>query len=543
MIDLELPLEKRTKQYRFFEMMPALISYGMFVTLAATAFINPFFSSICLLVVIVTVLFRSFGIALHAVAGYRRLKQAHRINWQERLGDLADPEKSYERIKHRQPENSSLAVHYENLRLVAAQPSVFPKPDEVTNVVIMAALNEPYEIIHESMQNLQACTDGMSNVVVVFAYEERGGAGIANTAKLLEAEFSSKFKQFISIKHPANLDNEIVGKGANITYAAQKLESMFRKQKVDINNVIITTMDCDNKPHKNYFWYTTYEFIVHENRKQLSFQPIALYFSNIWDAPAPMRVIAVGNSFWTIVSSMRPHTLRNFAAHSQPMEALREMNYWSKRSIVEDGHQYWRSYFFFGGNYEVVPIFLPIYQDTVVAKDLKSTFIAQFKQLRRWAYGASDIPYVATRIFTRQRNVPFWPSLARFIRLIDSHVSLATVAVITAVGGWLPLLINPNAEMNILAHNLPSTIGWVQTIAMIGLFITIWLTLRLLPPRPKHYSRKRSLSMILQWFLMPITAILFNAMASIVAQTHLLLGKYLTKFDVTEKAKKNSAKS
>src|SRR5690606_18695397 len=143
--------------------------------------------------------------------------------------------------------------------------------------------------------------------------------------------------------------------------------------------VIITTLDCDNKPHRTYFDYLTYEFIVHENRKHLSYQPIALYFGNILDASAPMRVIAIGNTFWTIVSSMRPHMLRNFAAHSQPMEALKEMDYWSKRSIVEDGHQFWRSYFYFGGNYSVIPIHVPIYQDAVLADTFKQTLVAQFK--------------------------------------------------------------------------------------------------------------------------------------------------------------------
>jgi hypothetical protein len=79
-------------------------------------------------------------------------------------------------------------------------------------------------------------------------------------------------------------------------------------------------------------------------------------------------------------------------------------------------------------------------------------------------------------------------------------------------------------------------VSYLQRAAMIGLFVTIFLSLRLLPPRPARYKRRRTVGMVAQWLLMPFTAIGYNATASLNAQTHLLLGKYLDKFDVTEKS-------
>ena len=42
--------------------------------------------------------------------------------------------------------------------------------------------------------------------------------------------------------------------------------------------------------------------------------------------------------------------------------------------------------------------------------------------------------------------------------------------------------------------------------------------------------------MVLQWVLMPVNAIVYSSASAYTAQTKLLLGKYMEKFDVTEKA-------
>ena len=237
---------------------------------------------------------------------------------------------------------------------------------------------------------------------------------------------------------------------------------------------------------------------------------------------------------------MRPHTLRNFASHSQPMDALVEMDFWSTRSIVEDGHQYWRSYFHFKGDYTVTPIYVPIYQDAVLSDTYMRTLKAQFMQLRRWAYGASDVPYVATRVFSRRRTVPFWGGFARLVRLLDGHVTLATVSLLITFGGWVPLLVNNEASHSVVAHQLPEMISVIQSIAMIGLIITVFLAFKMLPPRPERYKRRRSVFMILQWVLMPVTAICYSTISALYSQTRLLQGRYLDKFDVTDKATASS---
>lgn len=535
-MDIEIPLGKRTKKYRFFEILPGLLSYGAIILLILLSIVNPVLASIYLLTIILVAFVKTIAISYRVVSGHRNMERASRVDWSRRLMDLESPKESYSRLRDVPSGALLYKQHLENLRFMsAAEEGHFPKPGNIYNALIMPAYNESIEVIEPALKSVLETTYDKTRLIVVFAYEERGGAEIDKTAHILKEKYGKNFHSFHIVKHPKDLPNEVVGKGGNITYAGKWLQQYLQHEGIAFSDVIVTTMDCDNKPHKHYFDYLTYEYITREDRKHLSFQPICLFTNNIWDVPAPMRVVATGNSFWNIISSMRPYSLRNFASHAQPMSALVEMNFWSTRTIVEDGHQYWRSYFYFNGNYEVVPMFVPIYQDAVLSNGYVKTLRAQFIQLRRWSYGASDVAYVGNNVFNKDRKVRFLPSLARFIRLLDGHVTQACIALIVAFGGWAPLVLNGEAARSVAAHQLPDTVSLIQQVAMVGILVLIFVSFKLLPPRPERYKKRRNILMVMQWALMPVIAIVYSSMASYNAQTHLLFGKYLDKFDVTEK--------
>ena len=534
--NLEIPLGKRTAQYRFFEMLPAILSYGTLLLMVVLSVISPVAASIFLFLVIISLLVKAVGIAIRTIQGSSIMLKAQEVNWHKRLESLQNPKKSYAEIKNLHKNEFQWKDYLNELKYISRHSTDFPKPSDIYNAIIIATYNESYDILQPTVQSVLDTTYSNDHIILVIAYEERGGADTEKTVKRLQEEYKDKFFAFEIVKHPKDLPNEVIGKGGNITYAGRFLQKWLRDKQIKSEDVIVTTLDSDNRPFYSYFDCLTYQFIVHENRKHMSFQPIALFTNNIWDAPAPMRVVATGNSFWNVISSMRPHSIRNFASHSQPMDALEETDFWSTRTIVEDGHQYWRSYFRFKGDYEVLPVHLPIYQDAVLSDTFRKTLKAQFIQTRRWAYGASDVPYVASRVFTKDREVSFGSGVGHLIRLIDGNVTLATTAILVAFGGWIPLLVNPEAARSFTAHQLPNTVSSIQQIAMIGLFITIFVSFKILPPRPERYKKRRSFGMLIQWVLMPFTAIAYSASSALYSQGRLLFGKYLDKFDVTEKA-------
>ena len=537
--NLEIPQGKRTPLYRFLEILPGLISYGAIILLFLLSWLNPVIGAIYLFTLISATLVKAIGVAYRTVQGNAVIKRATRVDWRKRVEDLENPHDAYERLVDDDNNSYHFEEHVSNLKMLATMGEWYPKPSKIHHIVIMTAYNEGFEILDPSIKAVEDTTFPNDHIIFVLAYEERGGEAMAEIAERLAKKYRGVFKKFLLVQHPADLPGEVVGKGPNLTYAGQAVAKYVADKHLPVENIIVTSLDSDNHMHPKYLDSVAYEFITHPNRQRLSYQPVSLFTNNIWDAPAPSRVIAVSNSFFNVITTMRPHVLRNFASHSQPLQALEAMNFWSKRTIVEDGHQYWRSLFFFSGDYSVLPIRIPIYQDAVIDTTFWKTIKAQFIQVRRWYYGASDVAYVGSKLFVSRdkRYMPFWQLFPKFLRLLDGHVTLAIMAPIITFGGWVPMIMNISSH-NMVIYNLPNIISVIETVASIGLLITVMVSFRILPKRPAKYRKGRNLLMILQWILMPITSILYQSIAAYYAQTRLMLGLYMEKFDVTKKVTK-----
>ena len=214
MIDLELPLNKRTKLYRFFEILPGFLSYGMVILLFVLAMLSPLAAAVYLLLLIITMFVKASGIAFRSIMGHRRLVRAQCINWHARLAELEYPVRSYHAIVGVSSSGFEYDTHKENLRLVAADPSAFPKPSTLYQMVIIAAYNEAYDVLQPTIESVRHAHYNNQQTILVLAYEERGGVGIAETAKRLRNEYSGVFLSFETIMRPDGLSDEIPsGKG------------------------------------------------------------------------------------------------------------------------------------------------------------------------------------------------------------------------------------------------------------------------------------------------------------------------------------------
>jgi cellulose synthase/poly-beta-1,6-N-acetylglucosamine synthase-like glycosyltransferase len=525
--DFEIPMPQERKfRYRFFEALPGILSWTVLTSPFWLGFLNVSLAALLMLLYLMLWFVRAAALNVRGIQSFRRLDQHKKLPWRELHAEVIAAQKG-DTIQRRVPK-----WHLSNISRILEDPNGID-PEKIVHVIIIATYNETREVIEPTLQAVLDNDVDMSRVAVFLAYEERGGAEVEAQAIKLMSDYKGKFMHSEAVKHPGHMPNEVRGKGGNITFAGFRAAEWVKSKGLEPKQVLVTTLDADNRPDKQYLPCLDYIYSVCYAPKNLSFQPIPMFTNNIWDAPAPMRVIATGNSYWMMVQALRHHMLRNFSAHSQPLDALIETDFWSVRTIVEDGHQFWRSYFAFDGKHEVIPIFLPIYQDAVLASGYVKTLKQQFIQIRRWAWGASDVAYVAENAFFKPNSIPLWDRLAKFFRLLEGHVSWSSSPLILAFGAFIPFLFH---NTDYLANQLPQLASRIQTLAMLGIFVTLYLSFKILPPKPARYKRRRSLAMLLQWVLLPLTTIGYSASAAIYSQTRLIFGKYIGGFDVTEKA-------
>ena len=122
--------------------------------------------------------------------------------------------------------------------------------------------------------------------------------------------------------------------------------------------------------------------------------------------------------------------------------------------------------------------------------------------------------------------------IAKFARLIEGHLGWSTAPLILLLGALIPFFLNPQTY---LGNQLPQLASRLQQVAMFGILISLYLSMKSLPPKPIRYKRHRSIWMMVQWIYLPVTSIIYSSFAALYSQTRLAFGWYLG-FVATQKA-------
>jgi cellulose synthase/poly-beta-1,6-N-acetylglucosamine synthase-like glycosyltransferase len=410
--------------------------------------------------------------------------------------------------------------------------------ERIRHLIFLPTYKEDLEILRATFRSLAAAKADPKAMIVVLAGEERAGReAFLERADAIRREFGDLFLRFVVTVHPSDIVGEIAGKGSNLHHAGPAAKAAVDELGIAYEDVIVSTFDVDTIAHPQYFAHLAKTYLETPDRLRCSYQPVVLYSNNIWDAPAVIRIAAFGTTFWLLSELVRPDRLFTFSSHSMPFKALLDVGYWQPDVVSEDSRIFLQCFLRYDGDYRVVPLYVPVSMDAVMAPTWIGSLVNLYKQQRRWAWGVEHFPYLVVN-FLANAKLPKAKKRATLWNLAEGMYTWATAPVLIFILGWLPLLVaDLSGRPEAVFQNAPYTLQWIMTFAMLGVFVSAVLSLPLLPARPSHKRPWLHAAMLFQWALLPFTFILFGSLPALEAQTRLLLGKRLG-FWVTPKDSK-----
>jgi GxxExxY protein len=429
------------------------------------------------------------------------------------------------------------ALYSEHSDVFVASDSISWK--DIRHLVIFPMYREPYEVVRDSFEHIATAHYPKEKLLVVLATEERAGEEAQRIARRIVAEFGPRLHRLLVTTHPAGLKGEIPGKGSNEAWAAKEaVRELIDARGIDPRQVIVSAFDIDTQVPAEYFSRLTYVFLTAPNRLRAIYQPIPFYFNNIYQASALSRIRAFSSSFWEMMQQARPERLTSFSSQSIPLPALIDFGYWERDVVSEDSRVFWQGYLCYKGDFRVEPLLMPVSLDANAAPTFWETTKNIYKQQRRWAWGAENVPYLLAR-FSRKSEIPLRKRCYWLFHMIRGFHSWATDSFIIFALGWLPILLGgKDFNGTLLSYSLPQVTGFIMNLAMIGVASSAVASVLLLPPKPAWFRRRHYLLYLLEWVLVPVTFIVFGSLPALDAQTRLMLGgRARLGFWVTPKAR------
>lgn len=410
----------------------------------------------------------------------------------------------------------------------------FPKKwNSIHHIIVIPTYKEPITTLERTLDALSKQSYPLKNIHVMVSFEEREGTPAQVKGKALKEKYGKIFGNLWTTFHP-DIEGEVKGKSSNTCWGAKQAKAyLVDKKKVLIENITITSEDADALFHEHYFANLTFEFLKTDKPFNTIWQGNIVFYNNIWQVPAPVRVLASIFSVTQMYILMRKDRLVNFSTYSTSLKHVVDIGYWDTDVIPEDYRLFFKSYFAKKGDFAVEPIFLPIYADAAEADGTWATYINQYEQLKRWAWGASDDAYIIKQ-YVLSEGIPFWDKTIRVLKVIEDHFLWPVNWFAITVSAILPPLLNEEFSRTIMGKTLPQVISTLLTISLISMVTIFAVDAINRPPRPDNKGFFSYIKQPLEFLLLPIVGFFFSALPGLDAHTRLMLGKYI-EYKVTEK--------
>ena len=550
-----MPVAKGKLWSRVLEMIPGIVTWVLILGIIPLAISFPVALGIFVLCFDFYWMYRAVVLAVSVSISFRRVRRVVAIDWRQRAFSLSDPLKRYddltgliqqvkERIVELQGAGDKVAARggrRELRRLVSEQQSLerlihleepFVDPRHLWHVALIPTYTEPYEKLYQTVKALADADYPCDMRMIAIITRETDLRGRENVAKLREI-FGPQFRHFFHILDPLE-PGVVVGKSSAMAYGGRWLYKELVRLGFDPKQVVVTDLDSDYRVHPQYFGYLTYKFVTDHDRFRRLYQPVPMFHNNLWQCPLPVRLVAVSSTHVQMWRHLTPERLVSFSSYSVSLQTVHDVDYWATDAIPEDSRFYWKSFFRYSGQFRAEPLFIPMYGDAVRARSYPRSLLEQYTQIRRWAWGVTDIPYYIDNALNHH-EIPIRERIARLFDLWLDHINWAVAPFFMIFGAALPVYLNQTFAVTPLGQNLPVFAAWLLTGAMSSLLILMFIEDQLAPPKPEHWGLRMHIVSWVQWICLPVVGVIFTNLPALDAQTRLLTGRYL-EYRVTEKA-------
>lgn len=492
------------KTKRFLEILPGTVSWFLILFPIWGSFVIPEIVAYYIIAFSVYWFYKSMSTAFLALLGYFKLKSYQVYDW---MGDVKQ----------------------------------FPDWKKVHHIVVIPTYKEPLETLTRTLSKLTEQSYPLKNIHVMLSFEEREGEEARVKAKKLVGQYQNNFGHLWATFHP-DLPGEVKGKSSNTSWGAKEAKRLLVDgEGVSLEYVTITSEDADALLHESYMACLSYHFLDDPDRYHKIWQAIIMFYNNIWKVPLLVRVFSSSASVMSLAMVARQDRLINFSTYSASLKMIDAIGYWDVDVIPEDWRLFFKAYFTLDGKVTVEPMFLPIMADAAEADGVWKTYLNQYEQVKRWAWGVSDTPYIVSK-WLMSEKAPFWEKTLRVVRVVEDHFLWPVNWFAITLGALLPPLLNENFARTIIGKTLPQVASGILTMCLLALLVIIILNFRL---RPKRSGRRviilTPLWEMLEFVTMPLIGLVFTALPGIDAHTRLMLGKYL-EYRVTEKVSPEGGK-
>jgi hypothetical protein len=417
-------------------------------------------------------------------------------------------------------------------------------PREIYHAALIPTYTERYEVLRATVAALADSDYPAERKLVAIITRTTDVQGIENVGRL-QQEFAGRFHRFWHILDPL-LPGIVVGKSAAMAYGGPELFRLVEEEGLDPRRVVVTDLDSDFRMHRGYMARVTWDYVQDGERDFHLYQPVPMFHNNIWRVPAAVHVLASAATQWQMFLHTRRQRLVTFASYSMSLQLVRDVGYWDPHVIQEDSRFFWRAFFRYGARLQIVPVCLPFYGDCPRARTWGATHASQYSQIKRWAWGVSDVPFVFLNMLTHP-EIPVRLRLFRFLNLVFNHLMWVSMPLLLLFGasipGYLAVLSQATGIHFVGAYDysltrtsdlLGITSAMILTVTLLSVGVLIFVDEKLVPPRPQEWSIMRRAKSYVEVLAYPFFGLFFSVIPALESQTRLMLGFYL-EYRVTEK--------